>query len=310
MARESTSHFSPMSEVITCIKRIFAHRVLSRDGIGRDMGLHLNATLRPVSGDAVLGGPGGAFVVQALPITNLISGDVIVGVELPDGNSVVVDSRMTVDAPYLWNTGHVDIRTVMCTWPTTSLRQKVKLRIVRKRKIMNVTTTLSKNLCPSRVIIPDCEPVTYMAMGGLIAQIHASKMYEDLCTPPIVMITHVNAACAFTRHDSMRLKGRIIQAVEIIDRSKRVEQKIITSLQNLHDATRNLPSNSTIVLVLGDTTRVAAKTEELVQAEKVALSRGIHTVILTPQMKISLPPSPADAAPKRSFGRMFTMIFR
>jgi hypothetical protein len=301
---QATNFFAPMDETLLAVRRVLARQ--KGKGLGVDLGYSLDAVVRPLRAAANAGEQGGALVVACRPETKLQPGDVLRGVSDARGNLVPLNANMRVRVPSLWRDDAVDFRTLLDTLPSEKERTTWKVHVTRASSSSTTPTTfvLPVPVGPSRLaaraLFPDCEPVSYVAYGGLVVQMlrasHHDTKDEDederegrsrdprLSQPEVELaslpvITHVAAGCPFAVHDvgtPLRLR-----ALRRCWRGRTVRE--IHTLQDLDACVREMRP---LVLELDTGARIGCTEEELAVYERTeedeALRPGLHEVRFPP----------------------------
>ncbi|RPF81766.1 MAG: hypothetical protein CBC65_001885 [Rhodothermaceae bacterium TMED105] len=296
---QPTNHFVGFDEIIVCLERIEQrvkemHEVDPHfQGPCSDLGLYINAVLIPVDPSALFERPrssvSGALVTDALPNTNLLKGDVILGVKIKD-KFRNLDSHMMIDIPEVW-THRLDFRVWLDRIRGTGRVLKWDMEVLRKGEKEKVVVNVGPNMLKSRFIYPDCEPVSYIIFHGLVIQMFNENHVFDLegCDDsfkdPRVnmysypMITNTLPECPFTFQDSIRLTGKRVRHITSKTQNSGVKfeepSSDENSLKDLHEIlsiVRTIPKTSDIVLILENGERVGAtarQIEEYVNSEFV-----------------------------------------
>ena len=140
--------------------RIMERRKKTR--IGRELGLHLNAVLRPIGHEAIHKEEkrGGAYVAAVSEGTGLQVGDVILGLHVA-GKVVDLDSKMRVDLRNVWKHGRIDFRAFFDNLVGDSENRyarslRTKARVKRGGEERDIFLTVGPNEKGRRRIYPDC----------------------------------------------------------------------------------------------------------------------------------------------------------
>ena len=205
---ESTNHFTGIDEILITIDRILARRYDSEDGIGRDLGLHLNAIVFPSDRKTQLGKAGGAFVSDAMEFTNLNPGDVIREVKV-NGTWRELDVNMMITRDLEATSTRLQDRTGLLE--SSQIQEVWSMKVRRAGITQQVEVMVSSNKMKSRFIYPDCEGFEYFMFSGLVIQNMkenlCSRMYPKLKTPKSILysfpvVTHILPGSPFYLQDT------------------------------------------------------------------------------------------------------------
>lgn len=210
---QNTNFFLDVIELMLTVTRLL------RGTTTVDWGYHLDAVLHPVQA-GVAGPLGGALVSDSLH-PELSPGDVIVAI---DGH--VVDEHMRI-RPEWWDDG-VDFRNVLDRMDAPECTLAVQTSNGTRKR---VRLQLGKSQRGTQHLLPDCEPVEFVRLGGLtlqrLSQSHhtpdktthtfPSLLYPERYLHSCLVITHVAAGSAFSAHElNTPLVGREVVRIRFL----------------------------------------------------------------------------------------------
>jgi S1-C subfamily serine protease len=280
---QGTNFFTGMDETLFSVRRMFQS--------GRrtvDLGMELSAIVTSVDAAACGGAPGGALVTAAPCDSALRQGDVIRAVTAADGRTLLaLDAHMRVRSDHGWTHNPIDFRGILDCFPGGPRMQwTIKVRRDGTDRLVNVEVGPSR--IRTRSLHPDCEPVEYVAWGGLVIQMMSqthmdTQVYTSKCVDPLFLlnsypiITHVSTGSPYATHSGVTLDGRAVRRVIHPDKPPTV----VHTLEDLVRAIKTTPLG--LDLDTGQRVGCSAETlreyEESVQSTP-ALSRGLHCVSL------------------------------
>ena len=293
---QTTNFFTPMDEAWQSIRRIIT-RYRAHGHVGIDMGYHLNAVVRSVNAAACHGQRGGAHVAAASADIGLEEGDVILAMETPERTMVDINAHMRVNVPSIWAYDAVDFRSVFDALTHLETETSIRMLVRRANVERVVQVKLGRMAMASRELFPDCEPVAYVAYGGLVVQtlgishaFNVTGISESTFTKPDMAmsskpaITHVTAGSPFATHGAAELVGCIVTKME----GANGDVRDVKTLKDVEIAIREIKP---LVLVLHDGTRVGASREDLdaydAKQGDESLREGRHTVVRGPLSRAS-----------------------
>lgn len=258
---QATNHFVPMSEVGIALRRMMQRREEDKTEVGRELGLFLNACLHPIGPSALSGEKmkGGALVAETVEGNGLKKGDVILGVDT-GGKMEELDSSMRINVDKVWKHDKLDFRVVLdrIVGEEESSRfsrfQKIKLLVLREGEVEEVYATVGPNVSKTREFFPDCEPVSYFILFGLVVQLLNQRhldhpSFNAWCKESITdpgdelhsfpVITYVQSSSPFKKLDNIVLEGKRIVSVRLTKDGMDGEE---TPIQNLHELDRKMAS--------------------------------------------------------------------
>ena len=215
---QNTNFFLDVIELVLTVTRLL-------QGTTVDWGYHLDAVLHPVQA-GVAGPCGGALVSDSLH-PELSPGDVIVAI---DGH--VVDEHMRI-RPEWWDDG-VDFRNVLDRMNAPKCTLEVQTSDGTRKR---VRLELGKSQRGTQHLLPDCESVGFVRLGGLtlqrLSQSHhdhdettksmsSARKFPSLLYPKrylhsCLVITHVAAGSAFSEHElGTPLVGREVVRIRFL----------------------------------------------------------------------------------------------
>lgn len=332
---QSTSHFVGFDEILVAIQRIFARRHGSADGIGRELGLFVNAVLLPVDSSALLtkhhdGQGGGALVSETMPGTGLQKGDVIIAVKV--GKQMRrLDSHMMIQVPEVWKEHRLDFRVALDrlqgSHDETSRFLSWDMRLLRNNRHMEVAVKIGPKTIRSRPLFPDCEPLAYILYYGLVIQVmNEDHLIEDTfserCEEEVTnsetrlfsfpIVTHVLPGCPFELQDSIRMIGKrithVISRVPGSDISFSESAFNGQSIQTLHELIRivkSIPHDADVILQLKNGARVGALSKQLRdydesvkdEREQITANKTLHRVMLPSWTEVEYDLFPGEEPP-------------
>ena len=290
---QSTNHFTGIDEILLVVERIIARRYDSEDGIGRDLGFHLNAVVFPSDRETQLGKPGGAFVSDAMKFTNLKPGDVIREIKV-DGTWRELDVNMMISIPEIWKQHPLDFRTALDMMRSSQVEETWFLKVRRAGIVQQVEVNVSSNKMKSRFIFPDCEPLEYFMFGGLVVQ----NMKENLCnngyprlkTPKSILysfpvVTHILPGSPFRLQDTIPVLGKKIIGLEwSFDNVTRMVKNLDDIKDHLIPHGYESASSTYLIMIFEDGSRVGSSVDRINEFDanitmKEAM-RGKHSILL------------------------------
>lgn len=291
---QPTNHFVALDEVILCIQRIaarveeaIAYQLSQPDGSldvattppPSDLGLFINAVFVPIDSFAILDASGdvsGALVTEALPESNLEKNDIVLAVEI-EQQMVKLDAHMMIHLPSLWS-HRLDFRTWLDRLTGTARSLNWNMMVLRQGTKHKVAVNVEPNRFESRIRYPDCEPVVYMLLYGLVIQMR-NEHHKALCiddtflaheffeTPntrvfSYPVITHTLPGSPFAFQDSFELTGhRLLHLIAPSNPSS--DEPPIKDLYELNRKVESIPDDTKFVLLLGNGARVGAEIKRL-----------------------------------------------
>ena len=218
---QNTNFFLMSDELQIAVRRILEHRRASAHKVGIDHGFFLPARVSAVDRAACLGEEGGALVTSVRAGSALCEGDVIREAMDASGNMVALDVFMKCLVPNTWEHDTIDFRSILDTVTSTQPdRFTWNLVVRRDGSLMRVAVVCGPDTRPTREMFPDCECMTYLAVGGLILQM----LHVNLCTPDVritpdvyetscPVVTHVVAGCPYVVHGITRVTALRVHSV-------------------------------------------------------------------------------------------------